>query len=334
MPVPESLVRELRRKVDLPPKELRAALAKTKGDVDAALLHLIDGGTVWYTSLTAAEVPDKLFARAQKARLKAELAKYTDLLKRFPNDEFVSMSSRACRDEIREQLKDPKTFQGLRDEVLQAQQRSQHRAAAEKKAGTVKLPPLPPLKSDGMDEWTGRDVLKPWAGYRAGKRGKPSRGACGVTLRRAEDKDDNPRPPAPEQVAAYAFLKDNGPKIADAVLKAVVKYVAALERDGYFSGIDDDDDLGMEDDDDDTGAAVPDIRSAADLKRHIELANVHVLDWSKAGHAYVGLHFGCTWDEEHDLGVLLHKSRVIDVGQADASFLHFPAKKDGGKPIK
>ena len=330
MPVSESLVRALRKKVEMPPKQLRAALEATKGDVDAALLRLIDSGTVWYTKLTAAEVPDVLFARAEKARLKAELAKYIDQLKRFPKDGFIAPAARACRDEIRAMLKDPETFRGLREQVLQSQQSRQRRAAAEKKAGTVTIAPLPPLKSDGMDEWTGKDTLKSWAGYRAGKRGGgggASRGAVRVTLTRAEDRHDDPRPPAPEQVAAYAFLTENERTIADAVLTGVLKYFSKLKRDGYFSDVDEDD---LIDEDD----APPDIRTVADLKRNIELAAVHLLDWSKSGHAYVGLHFGCTWDEEHDLGVLLHKSRVVEVGQADTSFDHHAAKADGGKRIK
>ena len=320
MAVSESLVRQLRAKIDVPPKELRAALTATTGDVDKALLHLIDSGRFWYSCLRAAAVPEEaLFVRAHKAYLKAQLAKYIDMLKRFPNDEFVTLSSRACRDEIREQLKDPETFKELRDEVLSSQQSSADRRAREKAAGTVKIPPLPPLKSDGMDEWTGRDTLKSWAGYRAGARGKASSGKVQVILTRGEDKDGTPRPPAQEQVAAYAFLKDRTTQVADATLTGVLKYVRQLVRDGYFADADE---------------PPPAIRTAADLKCHIDLAGVRILDYAKSGHAYVGLHFGCTWDEEHDLGVLLHKSRVIEVEQADASFDHHAAKRDGGKKIR
>jgi len=170
MAVSESQVRQLRAKVDVAPKMLRAALKATRGDVDKALLRLIDSGEVMYQELTAAEVPEQLFVRAHKAWLKAQLAKYVDQLKRFPNDEYITMMARACRDEIREQLKDAKTFQGLREEMLRTQQSSQARRAREKQAGTVTMPPLPALKSDRMSEWSGRDTIRSWAGYRAGAR--------------------------------------------------------------------------------------------------------------------------------------------------------------------
>ncbi len=42
---------------------------------------------------------------------------------------------------------------------------------------------------------------------------------------------------------------------------------------------------------------------------------------------------GCTWDEEHGVGVLTHKGRVVKLGQADTAFDSHAAKKDGGKPI-
>jgi hypothetical protein len=273
---------------------------------------------VLYQNLAAAEVPEPLFVRAHKAWLKAQLARYVDQLRRFPNDEYITPISRACRDEIREQLKDPKTFKGLRDQVLASQRSSAERRTREKQAGTVKMPPLPALKLDGMSEWSGRDTFKRWAGFRAG--GQPrSRGVVEVTLERAEDKAGDPRPPAAEQVAAYRFLKQYEQKIIDAALKAVFKAVVKLKRDGYFEEIDE---------------PAPKIETVADLKRNIDLLAVHVFDYAKSGHAYVGLNCLCTWDEEHDLGLVLHKSRVVKVGQADTANDHYAAKGDGGKRIR
>lgn len=34
----------------------------------------------------------------------------------------------------------------------------------------------------------------------------------------------------------------------------------------------------------------------------------------------MGFELDCNWDEEHGLGVLMHKNRVVKVGQADVSF--------------
>ena len=48
----------------------------------------------------------------------------------------------------------------------------------------------------------------------------------------------------------------------------------------------------------------------------------------KDGIAYVGYEFGCIWDDEHGLGVMTHKTRIIDFGGADSSFLTWIARKD------
>jgi hypothetical protein len=318
MAVSEAEIRRLRQLVNLKPAELRAALSATRGDVDKALRQLVDSGQVMYQELTAAEVPAPLFVRAHKAWLKAQLAKYVDQLKRFPNDSMIGPIARGCRDDIRKQLKDPKTFQGLRDQMLAAQQSKQERRAREKQAGTVTMPPLPALKSDGMSEWNGQDTFERWAAFRAGEQ-RRSRGVVGVTLERDEDKDGNPRPPAAEQVAAYRFFKENEQKIVDAALKAVLKAVKKLKRDGFFEESDE---------------PMPKIENVADLKRNIDLLAVHVFDYAKSGHAYIGLNFLCTWDEEHDLGLVVHKSRVVTVGQADTSSDHYATKRDGGKKIR
>jgi len=34
----------------------------------------------------------------------------------------------------------------------------------------------------------------------------------------------------------------------------------------------------------------------------------------KDGIPYVGFEFGCTWDEEHGLGVLMHGTRTVEIG--------------------
>jgi hypothetical protein len=43
---------------------------------------------------------------------------------------------------------------------------------------------------------------------------------------------------------------------------------------------------------------------------------------------YVGFEFGCTWDDEHGLGVLMHGERVVDVGGAETAFLLWIAERD------
>lgn len=44
--------------------------------------------------------------------------------------------------------------------------------------------------------------------------------------------------------------------------------------------------------------------------------------------AYVGYEFRCTWDEEHGMGVMTHKNRVVAIGGADVSILEWIAESD------
>jgi hypothetical protein len=53
----------------------------------------------------------------------------------------------------------------------------------------------------------------------------------------------------------------------------------------------------------------------------------------KDGIPYAGFEFGCTWDDEHGLGVLMHGTRAVDIGGADTAFLLWIAEQDGGVQV-
>ena len=63
--------------------------------------------------------------------------------------------------------------------------------------------------------------------------------------------------------------------------------------------------------------------------RSFEFANI-----AKDGIAYVGLEFGCEWDSEHGMGVMLHRDRILELSQADSSFNGHLARKDGGEYLR
>jgi hypothetical protein len=325
MAVSPAAVRELKKRCNLKPKVLKEALAATRGDVETAMLRLIDAGQVMQWDLNPHLVPEELFVRAKRGELQATLARREEMLKTGSWDAMWRKILRGEISELKGWLRDKKEFTGLRDAALasvarkqESKQRKQQRAAR----GKLKLPPLPPLTLES-DEWTGRDKLASYAGFRAGKEKASTSGGVTVEIPRLDEDDANPAPPAAEHIAAYTYLKANETKVTDTVLRAVVKYVKQLERDDFFG-----DDHTTAD-----GDPAPVIRTPAALKRNIALHGVNVLEYAKAGHAYIGLDFRCTWDEEHQLGVLLHKSRVVAVGQADTSFDHHAALDDGGKAL-
>jgi hypothetical protein len=65
---------------------------------------------------------------------------------------------------------------------------------------------------------------------------------------------------------------------------------------------------------------MPPISQAVDLKQLIRLGTVHVMMNEKEGFTAVGFGFHCKWDDEHGLGVLTHKGKVLEVGAAETGF--------------
>lgn len=71
---------------------------------------------------------------------------------------------------------------------------------------------------------------------------------------------------------------------------------------------------------------MPLIKTKTDFLEHLELFCIHILDDDKKGFAYTSLEIECTWDEEHGLGILLHKDKVISVGSVEEAF-NVPTRK-------
>lgn len=61
---------------------------------------------------------------------------------------------------------------------------------------------------------------------------------------------------------------------------------------------------------------MPSLKSVEDLYPVIGLAEIFLLEQNKDGIAYVGYQFGCDWDTEHGLGVVVYKDQVVSIGQA------------------
>jgi hypothetical protein len=44
----------------------------------------------------------------------------------------------------------------------------------------------------------------------------------------------------------------------------------------------------------------------------VGLGVIHILPVALDDVAYTGFEFGCNWDEEHGLGVMMHQSRIVE----------------------
>jgi hypothetical protein len=116
---------------------------------------------------------------------------------------------------------------------------------------------------------------------------------------------------------------DHQAEVRDAVLQAIFDaYPAMRARYPYGRAL--------------AAEEMPPIDRPEQLRALLGLSVVHVLKAAKGGAAYVGFEFGCTWEEEHGLGVMTHRGRVVEiplmggakVGHADVSFEEWIAEED------
>jgi len=174
------------------------------------------------------------------------------------------------------------------------------------------FPPFGTLKWSDYEWWEGEIRLPAWAGFqsRGGPYGardsdSPSDGSAAVHV--------NPAPapallePTEAQCRALAFQIEQGEVVVEAVLSALLTYYRDLKKT-------------WEADDE----HMPPVSSAADFRKHIGLNQVHVLSDVQDGLAYIGLEFGCTWDDEHGLGIVVHGARVVEIDDAQIAFSWSP----------
>ncbi len=76
------------------------------------------------------------------------------------------------------------------------------------------------------------------------------------------------------------------------------------------------------------------ITEVAGLRPLLGLATVHVLGASFDGAAYLGFVFGCDWDAAHGVGVITHRSRVINTGLAEICLNNRQAVDDAMRQIE
>lgn len=165
----------------------------------------------------------------------------------------------------------------------------------------LKLLPFPPMIWDDCEWWDGTIDLS---------------FGVGATLSVTPYNPSVNRSPSDYQAKALTFLLERGDEVFAEVLAAVRPYYERM-RPKYR------DFLGS-----DFNLLMPTLAAPTDLGRLIDLRHVHIHPWTKDGIGYVGLQFGCTWDQEHGLGALMHLDRVVDVGCADVSFAWAPAEGD------
>jgi len=111
------------------------------------------------------------------------------------------------------------------------------------------------------------------------------------------------------------YLKDQQKLILTVILSELIKrYPKWQEQYGY--------------NDDEKIEIMPDIIDLNDFSNLILPVKIQILPVFKDGFPYMGYEFKCSWDEEHGLGIMMFKDRIVKIGGVDTSFLIWIAEDD------
>ena len=130
-----------------------------------------------------------------------------------------------------------------------------------------------------------------------------------------EDELNEDPDPKESQIKAIQFITENSDKIRTALLARLPEYYGDLKIN-----------YGIEP----ANPQFPDINSSEKFAKHFGISIVNILSAEKDNYAYYGLEGGCTWDEEHGIGFLMHKDRIVGIGRADILFDSWEPYRDNG----
>jgi len=110
----------------------------------------------------------------------------------------------------------------------------------------------------------------------------------------------------PEHINSYNYLITHSEQISNSILTRLFSEYKNLRNEyGY--------------EENDTDETMPDVDNIEQFKKLVGLSQVHLMNVSKDNIAYVGYQFDCNWDDEHGLGFMTHRDRVVAFGGAHTS---------------
>jgi len=167
--------------------------------------------------------------------------------------------------------------------------------------------------------WVAATTLPSWKGYldRTGAYGGRGTGASSdgsvEVVFAPEGRDASPL--TEQELSLISWFLENEGRVSDAAKDAIFQKYPDLQESYDYSPSE-------------KAEFMPDISSVEDLRQLIGLYAVNVHQIEKDGLPYIGLEFGCTWDEEHGLGVLMHGTRPVEVDGSHTALLLWIAKRD------
>ncbi len=168
--------------------------------------------------------------------------------------------------------------------------------------------------------WTTTAIFSSWKGFQSRKGAQdttiPSDGSVRIVF--AQEGRGN-EPLTSSEISSIVWVIENEASISKGLISSLLEEYPSLQMQYGYSGKK-------------KAELMPDIKSAEDLRGLIGLYSVNVHQVQKDGIPYIGFEFGCTWDDEHGLGVLTHGTRTVQIGGADTAILLWIAEQDAQKP--
>lgn len=116
---------------------------------------------------------------------------------------------------------------------------------------------------------------------------------------------------------AYEYIVFNQENLLNIILNELMKkYPEMQEEYGYYES--------------ELEEFMPSISDINGFKNILAPKRIYILNVENEGISYVGFHFMCSWDEEHDFGIMMHRERIIKMGGSDSAFLSWIAEEDKG----
>jgi hypothetical protein len=169
--------------------------------------------------------------------------------------------------------------------------------------------------------WTAVVLLPSWKGFQSRKGAygaqdgvMPSDGIVQIVF--APEGRGN-EPLTASEISSVCWVIDHEASISSVLLSSLLREYPSLQEQYSYS-------------DEKKTRLMPDINSVKDFRDLIGLHAINIHQVEKDGIPYAGFEFGCTWDEEHGLGVLMHGTRTVEIGGADTALLLWIAKEDAG----
>lgn len=169
------------------------------------------------------------------------------------------------------------------------------------------------LESNDDQMWAGIIPLSAWNEFQI--RPTTSDESAEEVISLYVNRETDQTAPSLQQTEAYHFLMSHQEQIRDSILERLLTDYDQMSETYEYEP-------------EEAAKWMPPVESRSDFEPLISLLAVVIHQVHKDGMAYIGFEFECTWDDEHGVGVMMHRQRIVKIGGADSAVLSWIATQD------